>query len=132
MMWDPWRMLLLYDYDTYPKESLDDSVTLLVQNQLDPVHPVCQIGHPSHDPRSDQKTPRNTSIQAAPPAFLKLSPGLVATQLLVQAASLAVMFEKPRRTYICTPMFHGGAAFALLPPTFSTGGTDHPNPKVQP
>ena len=32
-------------------------------------------------------------------------------------------FEKPRRTYICTPMFHGGAAFALLPTTFSTGGT---------
>ena len=33
-----------------------------------------------------------------------------------------VMFEKPRRLYACTPMFHGGATYALLPATVRAGG----------
>ncbi|KIW00403.1 hypothetical protein, variant [Verruconis gallopava] len=33
------------------------------------------------------------------------------------------MFKKKRRTYLCTPMFHGGAAYALLPATHASGGT---------
>jgi len=120
----PLEHVVLYDYDAYPKVPLADSVTLLVQNQLDPLHPSMSDWPIETRPKVG---PKDTSQYLYTSGTTGLPKALIwpcgHATLGASRHRWPMMFEKPRRTYICTPMFHGGAAFALLPPTFSTGGT---------
>ena len=119
----PLNQVIVYDYDTYPKLPLDDSITLLAQNKLDPLHPSM-----SDWPRETR--PKVSATDTSQYLYTSGTTGLPKALIwpcghaLMGASNLRwpLMFEKHRRTYICTPMFHGGATFALLPPTFSTGG----------
>jgi acyl-CoA synthetase (AMP-forming)/AMP-acid ligase II len=114
----------LYDYDTYPSKHLPDTVTLLSQQNLDPLHPSMADWPKESRPKVG---PEDTSQYLFTSGTTGLPKALIWP---VGHANMGgsryrwpMMFEKPRRTYICTPMFHGGATFALLPSTFAMGGT---------
>ena len=116
----PLKHVVVYDYDTYPKVPLEDTVTLLSQNQLDPLHPSMSDWPVETRPKVG---PTDTSQYLYTSGTTGLPKALVwplgHAMMGASRNRWPMMFEKPRRTYICTPMFHGGAAFALLPPTFA-------------
>lgn len=117
---------IVYDYDTYPKVPVpaSESVVLVCHNEAPPVTPAMADWPPESRPKvrpDDTSQYLFTSGTTGLPKALvwPIGHGLMGASRIRWPRP----WEKRRRSYICTPMFHGGAAFAILPPTFGTGGT---------
>ena len=122
------REILLYDYGTYSTSDMKVarplSVETIVQDALPA--PTCAM---AAWPREDR--PRVGPTDTSQYLFTSGTTGLPKAATWPCGHSLMGsnvgrwprMFEKTRRTYLCTPMFHGGATYALLPSTVASGGT---------
>ena len=118
------QQVLLYNYDTYPSLPLPNSVALISQSSLPPLTST-MTDWPAHT------RPRVRNTDTSQYLFTSGTTGLPKALIWPTGHSLMgasamrwpLMFRKRRRSYICTPLFHGGAAFAVLPATFATGGT---------
>ncbi|KAJ4502673.1 hypothetical protein HRR90_009047 [Exophiala dermatitidis] len=121
------KKLINYDYDTYDHvaQSLPElKSNTLKQHHLQPVTPQS----------ADWPIESRPAIRAGDTSqylFTSGTTGLPKASVWPAAYSMMacgslrwpLMFQKHRRFYISTPMFHGGAAFAVLPATFATSGT---------
>lgn len=119
------KCIFTYDYGTYPSHaSLPPGVPIIKHESLTPVTPAMASW-----PREGR--PKIASTDTSQYLFTSGTTGLpkaatFPTGYCHMAGNFRRwphMFEKPRRLYACTPMFHGGATYALLPATVAAGGT---------
>ena len=107
----PLRSVYVYDYGTYPQPSaLPPGVNVIVHEKLSPVTPEMAAW-----PRESR--PKLTMEDTSQYMFTSGTTGLPkAATWPTGSGHMAAnphrwpnMFEKKRRFYACTPMFHGGA-----------------------
>lgn len=118
----------IYDYGTYPRTSLS---TNLPQGIVTIVHK--ELPGPTRAMALWDKgaRPKIGPTETSQYLFTSGTTGLPKAATWPCGHSLMggspwrwpQMFKKHRRTYLCTPLFHGGAAYALLPATHAASGT---------
>lgn len=120
------KKLVLYDYDTYASSdsALPNAESYALRQASLPFRPA-MADWPA------ETRPKVGPGDASQYLFTSGTTGLPKAALWPTAYSMMgcgpyrypKMFKIRRRTYISTPMFHGGAAFATLPATHATSGT---------
>jgi len=113
------KSVVVYDYDTYPRTSMSSllprGVNVLVHNQLP--SPTLAIASWDREVR-----PKIGPTEPSAYLFTSGTTGLPKAATWPSGWAVAGgsphrwprMFDKKRRTYLCTPMFHGGAAYVLF------------------
>ncbi|EXJ76915.1 hypothetical protein A1O3_10072 [Capronia epimyces CBS 606.96] len=132
------RCIVLYDHNTYPapdqqwtSSNGDDngngntiSISVIRHDDLPPVVPEMGDFPAASRPKVLHTDPCQylfTSGTTGLPKALMWPAGYSLSATC--AGRYPGMYDKPRRFYICLPMFHGTAAFAAMPPTHATSGT---------
>ncbi|EXJ74873.1 uncharacterized protein A1O5_01569 [Cladophialophora psammophila CBS 110553] len=121
------KKVINYDYGTY--DSISQSLPALDHNTLK--HERLQPVTPQSADWPSESRPVVRARHTSQYLFTSGTTGLPKASVWPAAYSMMacgslrwpLMFQKPRRFYISTPIFHGGAAFAALPSTLATSGT---------
>lgn len=122
------KSVILYDYGTYPLaasyDELQSNVNLIIQDRLPPATQAMASWDPETRPRVSQDDTSQYLFTSGTTGLPKAAVWPAAYSMMGGGPERwPLMFKKRRRFYLCTPMFHGGAAFAVLPATHVTGGT---------
>lgn len=121
------KTIVLYDYSTYPP--ISKTIPSACKSAL--VHDSLPSTTSSMSDWPASTRPKVRQDDTSQYLFTSGTTGLPKASIWPAAHSMMgagpqrwpMMWEKHRRFYLCTPMFHGGAAFAVLPATFATSGT---------
>lgn len=125
------KQIVVYDYNTYPCPKSIPQPSALASNILSVQHDALPPTTPQMAlfPRSSR--PRILATDASQYLFTSGTTGLPkvlnwpAAYSLMSGASdrWPHMHHRRRRWYVCLPMFHGTATFAILPACHTTSGT---------
>jgi acyl-CoA synthetase (AMP-forming)/AMP-acid ligase II len=119
---------VIYDYGTYsnefPSATLNTEIIAITHSQLSAPNRSMAEWQKESRPKVGPQDTSQYLFTSGTTGLPKASAWPCGHSLMCSSPyRWPQMFKKKRRVYLCTPLFHGGAAYALLPAAHSSGGT---------